>query len=1030
MDLHGKSILFLVPTRGFGGAELHSITLAKQLRDRGAELTFCFRVEEATRRVFEHCASEDFNVRNLPLALVPGSTVLESAEKQRKVVSDNISLSDYDFIFIAAPSPKTALGLMAAVKTTGVPSCTIFHLVAENTRFSDSERRYFAEAISEHSRMVCVSEFTRDCLAEACRLPISLFEVIENGVEIKPPAPIDADTFRASFGRAGYQLVLTSGRLHKQKGIHVLLQAIPDIIAEFPKTHFVFFGDGEQKGELLDQIRERGLASYVSFAGHVTDPYRYFHAADIVLLPTLYEGLSLTLLEAMHSGACILTTDASYQDRIITDGVDGVIAEAGNARDLAERTVALLGNAPARLRYREAILARARDFTVERMLGQYDLLVDNSLVNKGAIKEKSNLQRDCRETLVLNFGQSIVELEQSLRGEDVCAVKMTVAELITDNKRINHEFLCDWVELSYTVSGANRRILGSVSVDELLDRSPLRAVIQQIELYEYENQLPVPYIWESIVIHLLNRSSSGLDRLNDYLIVKLFKHYIRFGAASNGAMSALMDAWEGFPLDIRKALIGQLSHPLFISESGRRFAWIANHFEVIKDSSPLEYAHFEKCYQQATGRAIWAEGLAALHNPDYQGELVSERGSARRVLMFAAHYSYPPKNGSDNRVTDVLRAYRSLGYEVMVYTWSKSTDKDAIITAALEQDLGIKHQVFHPKPETRKHYSEKFRQLTLGQFDSADFYNEQLHVDFYRVCETFQPDILHINYFYFGWLVSCVENSQVKTVLDTHDLVSKRVSIFKRVNEICGRLPTHAREVSSAVFNSGSFRALGYEDVDENDVLSMFDKVLMISENELGLVESHIGGAEAHFLPYLPEFSPSPLRNTNKRNGLFLGSKNAMNIMGAAAIVKAIAPRASALMSDFRCSIAGHVSDAVDDTPGVERLGFVASVESLYSNHDYVLCPLPAGTGQNIKVTEGLAHGLPVITFPAVAESSGVRHNINGVIANDIDEYYEYVKQITTDKHFFDQIQSSTQDWAREAFSAENFNRLFETAIQ
>lgn len=1030
MDLHGKSILFLMPTRGFGGAELHSITLAKRLRDRGAELTFSFRVEEATRRVFEHCAVEDFNVKSLPLALVPGSTVLESAEKQRKIVSDNISLSKYGFIFIAAPSPKTALGLMAAVKISGIPCITIFHLVAENTRFTDSERRYFAQAISEHSRMVCVSEFTRDCLAQACRLPISLFEVIENGVEIKPPAAIDADTFRASFGRPEYQLVITSGRLHKQKGIHVLLEAMPEIIEEFPKTHFVFFGDGEQKGELLERARANGLASHISFVGHVSEPYRYFHAADIVLLPTLYEGLSLTLLEAMHSGSCILTTDASYQDRIITDGVDGAIAKTGNAEDLAQRAIALLGDSVLRARYRESILQRARDFSVDRMLGQYDSLVDDSLINKKQAGGVSSIRHDCRESLVLNFGQSIVELEQRLRNENVCAVKMSLAELIADNKQINHEFLCDWVELSYTVSGSNRRVLGSVSVDELLNRSPLRTVIQQIELYEYESQLPVPFIWESIVIHLLNRASEGLDRLNDYLIVKLFKHYVRFGAASNGAMSALMEAWEGFPSDIRIAAINQLTHPLFISESGRKYSWIASHFESLRESYPREYAHFEKCYQQATGKPIWAEGLAALDFSDFKGKAAVDGGDAQRVLMFAAHYSYPPKNGSDNRVTDVLRAYRTLGYEVMVYTWSKSSEKDAMITAALELDLGIKHQVFHPKPETRKHYSEKFRQLTLGQFDAADFYNEQLHVDFYRACDTYQPDILHINYFYFGWLVSCVENRQVKTILDTHDLVSKRVSIFKRVNEICGRLPTHAREVSSAVFNSGSFRALAYEDADENLVFSMFDKVLMISESELGLVESHIGGAEAHFLPYLPEFSPSPLRNANKRNGLFLGSKNAMNIMGAAAIVKAIAPRASALMPAFHCSIAGHVSDAIDETPGVDRLGFVASVESLYSNHDYVLCPLPAGTGQNIKVTEGLAHGLPIVTFPAVAESSGVRHNINGLIANDLDEYYEYVKQITTDTGFFEQLQCNTLGWAREAFSAENFNRLFETAIQ
>ncbi|MEU6844198.1 glycosyltransferase [Streptomyces sp. NPDC046716] len=149
------------------------------------------------------------------------------------------------------------------------------------------------------SRLICVSRAeqetgTRHGIGAPWRL-------VPNGVDLerfRPEGPA-ADT-----GDGAGPLVVCVGRLCRQKGQDVLVEAWPDVLAEVPGARLVLVGDGPD----LDRLRAVAPPS-VRFAGAVDDPAPWYRAADLVVLPSRWEGIALAPLEAMACGKPVLLTD-------------------------------------------------------------------------------------------------------------------------------------------------------------------------------------------------------------------------------------------------------------------------------------------------------------------------------------------------------------------------------------------------------------------------------------------------------------------------------------------------------------------------------------------------------------------------------------------------------------------------------------------------------------------------------------------------------------------------------------------------
>jgi glycosyltransferase involved in cell wall biosynthesis len=124
----------------------------------------------------------------------------------------------------------------------------------------------------------------------------------------------------------------------------------------------VFVGDGELRADLERRVRERGWASDVVFAGYCTVVRDFLAAADIVVLPSLFEGLPLVAVEAGAMGRPMVATDVDGTPEVVLHGVTGLLVPPADSVRLAGALIELAAD-PVR---RERMGAAARDFVVER----------------------------------------------------------------------------------------------------------------------------------------------------------------------------------------------------------------------------------------------------------------------------------------------------------------------------------------------------------------------------------------------------------------------------------------------------------------------------------------------------------------------------------------------------------------------------------------------------------------------------------------------------------------------------------------
>ena len=215
--------------------------------------------------------------------------------------------------------------------------------------------------------LVCVSA---GCAASyvAAGVPEHLVRVVRNGAEPRPVSPPHDET-RAMLGvDADAPLVLTVARFTEQKGHRMLLGAIPKVLDISPRAVFAMAGDGPLMPEFAELAAPHVESGAVRLLGARTDVGDLLAAADLFVLPSLFEGLPLVLLEAMAAGLpCVATRIGGTEDAVL-DGETGWLAAPGNVDDLARAVIEALSDPAARARHAEAARDRfEQHFSATRM---------------------------------------------------------------------------------------------------------------------------------------------------------------------------------------------------------------------------------------------------------------------------------------------------------------------------------------------------------------------------------------------------------------------------------------------------------------------------------------------------------------------------------------------------------------------------------------------------------------------------------------------------------------------------------------
>jgi len=145
------------------------------------------------------------------------------------------------------------------------------------------------------------------------------------------------------FSRDDY-LMLVVATLKKQKGHRHLIDAAREVTQARRDVHILFAGDGVLREQLQDQVHSLGLENNIHFLGNRRDIPELLAASDAFILPSLWEGLPMALMEAMASGLPIIATDVSGSRQLIPNREYGLLVPPGDAGALSSAMLYLLSN--------------------------------------------------------------------------------------------------------------------------------------------------------------------------------------------------------------------------------------------------------------------------------------------------------------------------------------------------------------------------------------------------------------------------------------------------------------------------------------------------------------------------------------------------------------------------------------------------------------------------------------------------------------------------------------------------------------
>jgi glycosyltransferase involved in cell wall biosynthesis len=228
-------------------------------------------------------------------------------------------------------------------------------------------------ALRRSAVTAAVSEDTQRYLLQRLRLPPAAIRLIRNGI---PHRPGDARRIRQELRLAeGEPLILSVGNLIPRKGHIVLLRALASLGDDGTERawRLAIAGGGPEREPLEEFSASHGLAGRVHLLGPRNDIPDLQAAASIFVMPSLWEGLPLAVLEAMFAGSAIIASKTSGIPEAITDGVDGVLLPPGDPAALAAALRTVL-DSPGRRQELGAAARRRADaaFSIRIMADAYE----------------------------------------------------------------------------------------------------------------------------------------------------------------------------------------------------------------------------------------------------------------------------------------------------------------------------------------------------------------------------------------------------------------------------------------------------------------------------------------------------------------------------------------------------------------------------------------------------------------------------------------------------------------------------------
>jgi glycosyltransferase involved in cell wall biosynthesis len=341
-----RHLLLLLPALQQRGVDVHLIVLAERARPMDDYLSAAHAAGIPTERLFMR--------RHADLTLLP-RLIGRLHALRPDVVHTHLFHADL-------------YGIPAA-RLAGVST------VITGRHNDDAFRRHpLARAVNRglwalSSGGIAISDAIRAFVIDVEGAPPHKVTRVHYGLDFAEP-PADArDALRAELHLPDDALLVGAvSRLIEQKGLPYALDAFAVVMDEFPHAVLLIVGDGDQRGALESQADALGLGDRVRFLGWRADIHPIMAALDVFIMPSLWEGFGLALLEAMAHGLPVIASNISALPEIVVDGETGLLVPPRDVGGLAAALRHLLADDALRAQMGVAGRARVRTaFSVDQM---------------------------------------------------------------------------------------------------------------------------------------------------------------------------------------------------------------------------------------------------------------------------------------------------------------------------------------------------------------------------------------------------------------------------------------------------------------------------------------------------------------------------------------------------------------------------------------------------------------------------------------------------------------------------------------
>jgi N-acetyl-alpha-D-glucosaminyl L-malate synthase BshA len=358
------------PTYGGSGAVATELGLA--LARRGHQVHFItydspFRLRGYTERVFYH--QVDTRMGRYPLFDHFPYTLALASKQHEVVLRERLELLHVHY---AIPHATTAYLAREMLKGEW-PLRVITTLHGTDITLVGQESSFYGItkfSIEQSNGVTAVSTYLRDETYRAFGCVQCDVRVIPNFVNLQEYRPGDSERSR-QVAPAGHKLITHVSNFREVKRVKDVVRVFARICRAMPAT-LIMIGDGPERMDAENEARDLGVAEDVRFLGRLDSVASLLQASDLFVLPSQTESFGLAALEAMACGAPVVATRAGGLPEVIDDGVNGILEPVGSVEAMGRRAVELLRDPARHAAMREAAVAKAEQFSADRIVPMYE----------------------------------------------------------------------------------------------------------------------------------------------------------------------------------------------------------------------------------------------------------------------------------------------------------------------------------------------------------------------------------------------------------------------------------------------------------------------------------------------------------------------------------------------------------------------------------------------------------------------------------------------------------------------------------